>query len=187
MQGASDWPELKGKFHILAQVVLWLHDEANTSLKLAAAATTDEQRIRATLLQAYADMRSVIKTSGDFLTAKQKKQLRDSGLTMLNAYKILSWIAEQEGRARWQLKPKHHHMSEGIVSACRRGLKPTRIGFTKTKGVLARSTYCARGPVRPQLSGVPCNAGCCNWLCGRPRSIRGSTRGRSSRLPKQCL
>ena len=140
MTSKADWPELKGKSHNLAQVTLWLNDEAKCLHN-----GSEEQRVRATLLQAYSNMRMVMKDSGHYLTSKQKRQLQNAGLVMLNAYKLLNAIAEHNKVPRWQLKPKHHHVFEGIMTAFQSGQHPQTHWLYKHEDFVGRiSKLCSK-------------------------------------------
>ena len=44
-------------------------------------------------------------------------RLHTAGYVLVRSYKILAWSASRHNRARWQLKPKHHHILEGIHHA----------------------------------------------------------------------
>ena len=66
------------------------------------------------ILQAYADIRNLMENSGAWLQDMEATRLYTAGRLLLNSYKALSWEAQQNNQARWQLKPKHHHYFEGL-------------------------------------------------------------------------
>ena len=107
--GANNWPEFKGKAHHCAVVVRWLnHIVGELALR------DERQQIRATLLSSHIAVYDMLEAGSTWLDDRAAQLLLHHGENMLMAYGILSRQAHLNGRPRWQLKPKHHHISEGL-------------------------------------------------------------------------
>ena len=113
MASVHDWPELKGKSHNIMMVTVWLWDVVRPDLPNGDV----HDKLRGTVLQAYVRIRNIITHAGLWLTADEAQELLDAGKLMLNSYKLLSWDAAPDSSPRWPLKPKHHHIDEGIRNA----------------------------------------------------------------------
>eukprot|EP00969_Alexandrium_andersonii_P272514 12044158-Alexandrium_andersonii.AAC.1 len=71
-------------------------------------------------------MQDVIRAAAAKLSNSEAKQLLDAGLGFLRAWVLLSIRARRMGIPRYQLKPKHHHLEEGLRETFRSKRNPTQ-------------------------------------------------------------
>ena len=107
------WPELKAKCHNANMVMRWLAAEVIGF----GPPLSDRDRVRVSLLQGWEVIYRTITHAGEWLSPAEAQRLHTAGYVLVRSYKILAWSASRHNRARWQLKPKHHHILEGIHHA----------------------------------------------------------------------
>eukprot|EP00969_Alexandrium_andersonii_P371802 15480312-Alexandrium_andersonii.AAC.1 len=59
-------------------------------------------------------MQDVIRAAAAKLSNSEAKQLLDAVVSFLRAWVLLSIRARRTGIPRYQLKPKHHNLEEGL-------------------------------------------------------------------------
>ena len=72
-------------------------------------AMSDKEKTRACVLAAWWRVRQTITSGGDWLSLEEATNVWKFGIMMMQAYKVLTYLAFQRGSKRWQIKPKHHH------------------------------------------------------------------------------
>eukprot|EP00969_Alexandrium_andersonii_P314036 13873386-Alexandrium_andersonii.AAC.1 len=62
-------------------------------------------------------MRGLLNNGSAQFTVREAALFLECGKQLLNSYKLLAFEAAEHTRARWQLKPKHHHFDHGVRRA----------------------------------------------------------------------
>ena len=112
--GTSDqqWPEFKGKAHNCLSVLTWL-----SSFVQENPSTTRIGKVRDALLIAHNNYHDIMREAANVFTDRQAQAFYNAGLMALHCYSVLSSDAHNKLIARWQLKPKHHHLYHGFMFA----------------------------------------------------------------------
>ena len=112
MASSSEWPELKGKAHNCFVVLTWL-----SSWVKQRASVSNHHKLVDTCLLAHGHYHKIMRAAGPKFTIEQGRSFHEAGLVMLRSYTLLSKMAHLDKAARWQVKPKHHHLWHGFESA----------------------------------------------------------------------
>ncbi len=112
MSSQADWPEFRGKAHNCLVVLTWL-----AALVRENPSPDNRGKLRGACLLAHHRYHEVMRTAGPHFTVRQAGQFHEAGLMMLRSFSLLSRTAHLHHRARWQLKPKHHHLWHGFHHA----------------------------------------------------------------------
>ena len=113
------WPEFKGKAHNCSVVLRWMaafvreHPSPDRHGKVVDAC-----------LIAHWQYHRVMRDAGRQFTKRQARRFYVAGLLMLRCYSLLSRAAHLRRQARWQMKPKHHHLWHAFRHALDSRLNP---------------------------------------------------------------
>ena len=134
--GANNWPEFKGKAHNCSVVVRWLNHVVGTQPNHA-----PRQQVRAKLLSSHVAVYDIMEAGGIWLD--DPRHLLHHGENLLMAYGVLSREAHLSGLPGWQLKPKHHHIAEGLHWAANTGRNPRSAWCYKHEDMVGRAARTA--------------------------------------------
>ena len=102
---STAWPEFKGKAHNCSVVLRWM-----SAFVTANPGPDRHGKLVDVCLMAHGRYHQVMRDAGRQFTASQAREFHDAGLLMLRSYSLLSRSAHLRRQARWQMKPKHHHL-----------------------------------------------------------------------------
>ena len=144
MKSTRDFPCLGSKAHNTAVVCKFLaassHLVADPLLRNALASWREAQR--------------VVDTAGPILTDQEASDLMAAGEKFCKTWSLLNIQAAAESRARYSVKPKHHHWQHAIHEACATKRNPKSLwlyrheSFVGFMGKLANRTHVATTSTR---------------------------------------
>ena len=173
MSKAGDWPEFKGKTHNTMVVCFWLCD-----FVLRRTCDTTGHRLRTTVLVSYRDMHQMMRSCGDAFSSEEADLFYSVGNKMLLAYACRSRLAQDLGQARWQIKPKHHHMCHGVSRAQKSKRNPRSQWLFKHESFVG--AMCKVG-AKTHANTASVSA-CKKWCLGWAVRATGTNRRRGGRI-----
>ena len=178
--GEHYFPAFKGKAHNTSVVMRWVHHVVTE--QLARLETPNRhQRVRATMLWSHIAIFDIMEVGDIWLDDAQAKRLLYHGETMLMAYSTLSREAHLRGKARWGLKPKHHHLFEGLHWAKLSRRNPRATWLYKHEDMVGRAARTAAQTHPSTTSIITLERWLLRWALKGPRSKQVPRQKRRSR------
>ena len=136
MASDNNWPDFKSKAHNTLVSLQWLYDWTLRNPSTLG----NYYKLIDTAVVSHGQYHAIMKRAGQSFSNSESDQFYTSGMMMLRSYSLLSRAAHIDKKARWQIKPKHHHLFHGFLHARKTRRNPRGFWLFRHEDFVGRTT-----------------------------------------------